>query len=142
ELVIGGGVDRRPDRAVACTPAARLVDEINRKTAAQEKRLKSFPTVRGRLPAPCRPEGAAQHDEGKRLRATGNLIEGVEVIAVERLSCGSRLVVLVGPRGAHYRPADCEAALILKREGLGTIGLLSERGQRGQHGSAGQQRQS
>ena len=54
-----------------------------------------------------------QHDDRQRSGALRDLIESVEMIAVETLPFGGGIVVIVGARGLQHRPADSEAALLL-----------------------------
>ena len=60
-----------------------------------------------------------QHDDGQRLGILRYLIEGVEMIAVDGLSGGGRIVVVVGAGRAHQFPADGETALFLNHQGAG-----------------------
>ena len=54
-----------------------------------------------------------QHDQRQRSGVLRDLIEGVEVVAVECLPFGGWLVVVVQPRLLHDASADSEAALFL-----------------------------
>jgi hypothetical protein len=113
ELIERGGLDRRCDRAVAGSPATRLIDEKHREATAQEDRLEAFTAVGCGLPTARRLVGAMKHHDRQRLGVLRDLIKGVEMIAVERLPFGSRAVVVVGSGSSQDGPADGEAALLL-----------------------------
>jgi hypothetical protein len=109
--------------ATVLLPAStRLIDEIDREAAAQEDRLEAFAAVRRGFPTPRRLVGAMQHHNRQRPGVLGNLIEGVQMIGVERLSFGSRGVVVVGPASGPYGPADGEAALLLDNQRRCVVG--------------------
>jgi hypothetical protein len=100
--------------ATVLLPAStRLIDEIDREAAAQEDRLEAFAAVRRGFPTARRLVGAMQHHNRQRLGVLGDLIEGVQMNAMERLPFGGRDVVVVDPRSAQHGPADGEAAMRL-----------------------------
>lgn len=59
-----------------------------------------------------------QHGDRQRLRVLRNLIEGVEMIAVETLSRGSGIVVIVSAGRVHHRPANGNFTLRLNGQRL------------------------
>ncbi|WP_204352858.1 hypothetical protein [Salinicola peritrichatus] len=58
-----------------------------------------------------------QHNKGQRLGIQGDLVEGVEMVAVEGLPRSGRRIVVVGAGRTDDRSADNETALLLDHQG-------------------------
>ena len=81
-----------------------------------------------------------QHDDGQSLGILRDLVEGVEMVAVEGLTHRGRVVVVVGPRRRQNGAADSNASLLLNRERHKLSALIGHRGHRRKHCDHGHQR--
>ena len=135
QLVERNRLDARSDGTVARPATTWLIHDIDRKMPAQKHCLKTFAPVRRRFPAATRLVGTMQHDDRQWLRILGNLIKGIEVIAMEALPFGGRIVIVVRAWRPHHRPANGQASLFLNCQGLELCYLFSHRSGRRKQGS-------
>ena len=142
ELLVGRRLDRRLDRAAPGITAPRLVDEIGRVTPAQEDVLEALAPVRRRLPGLRELPKTVPHDHRVFPRVHWQLVERVEMIAVEGLTIWlERFERIERARRGNDCSTHHEAALVLHDQRLGLRRGLGSRWSRGQQARGKKRRQ-
>ena len=114
QLLVGRRRDGALDHAAPRVAAARLIDHVDGKAAAQKDVLIALAPVRRGLPCLRELSCAVPEHERKLPRVYRDLIEGVGVIAAVRLARGRGRLERIKDAGAlRHRPADRKAALLL-----------------------------
>jgi hypothetical protein len=90
-----------------------LIEQADRKAAAEEDVLEAFAAVGSSLPSLGELTEAAEKDEGELPGVDGDLVEDIGVVAVQGLAGGGGLFWVEGARGRDDLAPDGEAALLL-----------------------------